>query len=284
MLFPGTRVGEHIIVRRVAVGSTSDVYEGRHSVSGAPVAVKVLGSAWCAHAEVVARFLNEARTLLRFHHPHLVQALAADVLPEGPPFIVLEWLPLDLDQALARAGGRLLEPDCARVIRQLAEVLSLLHARGLVHRDLKPANVLLVRQEPGAWDVKLADLGLAKWSPQEGAESPALPVSTAGSALLGTWDFMAPEQWVQSKRVDFRVDVYALGVLWFRMLTGQLPFIGDGQQRLMFLHLLETPPMHLLDGLASAETRGLVARMLGKKPTERPGLDEVLARVSRAAG
>ncbi|MFP2925011.1 serine/threonine-protein kinase [Pyxidicoccus sp. 3LG] len=276
MLSPGMQIGEHVIIRRVAVGATSDIYEGRHPVSGVPVAVKVLRPEECAHAQMVARFLNEARTLQELHHPYLVKALAVGVLPDGPPYMVLEWMPLDLQQALAKTGGRLAEADCARVIRQLAEVLGSLHARGLVHRDLKPANVLLARSEPGAVEVRLADLGLAKRIPQEGAGPAALPVSTAGGALLGTWDYMAPEQWARSKSVDSKVDVYALGVLWFQLLAGRLPFLGGEPQHLMFRHMMDTPPLQLLEGATSPPTRAMVARMLGKKPAERPALAEVL--------
>nr|WP_225938005.1 serine/threonine-protein kinase [Myxococcus sp. RHSTA-1-4] len=274
---PGTRVGEYVIVRRVAVGATGDVHEGRQTASGEPVAVKVLHPEWCVHAEVVARFLNEAQALQELRHPHLVTAVSSGVLADGPPFIVLEWLPVDLHQVLASAGGRLPAEDGARVVRQLADVLAALHAKGLVHRDLKPANVLVARREPGALEVKLADLGLAKRIAGEGALRSALPVSTAGSALLGTGEFMAPEQWVRSKSVDSRVDVYALGVLWFQMLAGRPPFTGPEQKDLMFQHLLEPPALHLLEGRAPERTRALVARMLEKKPERRPSLAEVLA-------
>ena len=284
MLSPGVQVGGHVIVRRVAVGATSDVYEGRHPASAKPVAVKVLSPEGCAHAELMARFLNEAQTLQQLEHPHLVKALALGVLPDGLPFMVLEWMPLDLHQALLRAGGRLPERDCTRVIRQLAEVLGMLHAHGLVHRDLKPANVLLTREAPGALEVKLADLGLAKRIPQEGAVPAALPVSTAGSALLGTWDYMAPEQWVRSKSVDFKVDVYALGVLWFQLLSGRLPFSGAEPHHLMFRHIGEPPPMQWLEAHAPALTRAMVARMLGKKPSERPMLADVLSLLSNTGG
>jgi serine/threonine-protein kinase len=284
MLSSGTRVGEYLIVRRAAVGAMSDVYEARHSVTDEPVAVKVLSKRWCVHAEVVARFLNEAQTLQELQHPRLVRGLASGVLSDGPPFMVLEWMPVDLHHALARAGGRLPERVCARLIRQLAEGLAALHARGLVHRDLKPANVLLTRPEPELWEAKLADLGLAKRIPQEGAGPSALPVSTAGSALLGTWDYMAPEQWASSKHVDFKVDVYALGILWFQVLAGRLPFIGDEQQSLMSRHAFQDPPLHLLEGLAPEATRTMVARMLSKFASKRPTLDDILARVSTENG
>lgn len=198
--------------------------------------------------------------------------------------MVLEWLPEDLQQVLTRAGGRLPEPVCAQVIQQLAEGLAALHVRGFVHRDLKPANVLLVRQEPGLMQVKLADLGLAKRIPLEGQAPSALPVSTAGSALLGTWEYMAPEQWVSSKCVDFKVDVYALGVLWFQMLAGRVPFRGEEPGNLMYRHVADSPPLHLLQEVASEATRAMVARMLEKTAAKRPTLEEVLGLVSAAGG
>ncbi len=283
MLAAGTRVGEHVIVRRVAVGATSEVYAGRHEARGEPVAVKVLSPEWCVHAEVVARFLNEARRLRELRHPHLVRALDSGVLEDGPPFIVLEWLPVDLHQVLARAGGRLPLEDCVRVLRQLADVLAALHEQGLIHRDLKPANVLLAREEPGAVEVKLADLGLARQVPGEGPVPSVLPVSTADSALLGTGEYMAPEQWVRAKSVSSKVDVYALGVLGFELLTGRLPFLGEPKE-LMFLHLLEPPPLHLLEDKASEPVRELVSRMLRKKAAERPEPRDILAGLARAGG
>ncbi|MGZ3460186.1 MAG: serine/threonine-protein kinase, partial [Archangium sp.] len=259
MLAPGTCVGEYLIVRCVAVGAMSEVYAGRHAASDEPVAVKVLSSEWCLHPEVVARFLNEARTLQELRHPHLVRALASGVLPDGSPFMVLEWQPEDLHHALAREGGQLPVRDGIQVVRQLAEVLSLLHARGLVHRDLKPANILVSQREPGAWKVQLADLGLAKRLATGSEPVAALPVSTAGSALLGTWDYMAPEQWVRSKTVDGRADVYSLGILGFQLLTGRLPFIAGEQQGLMFCHVARPPPLELLEGVAPVALRSLLA-------------------------
>jgi serine/threonine-protein kinase len=284
MLAPGTRVGEYLLVRRVAVGATSTVYEGHHATSGVPVAVKVLSPEWCLHPEVVARFLNEARTLQELQHPHLVRALSSGVIPEGPPFMVLEWLPEDLHEALAREGGRLPLRDCTRVVRQLAEVLAWLHARGLIHRDLKPANVLVARREPGAWTVQLGDLGLAKRLDTGGGPASALPVSTAGSALLGTWDYMAPEQWVRAKSVDGRADVYSLGVLWFQLLTGRLPFISGEQQGLMFCHVVQPPPLELLEGVAPADLSALLARLLAKKPAERPSMADLLELLPTSGG
>ncbi|MFE8601697.1 serine/threonine-protein kinase [Archangium violaceum] len=284
MLAPGTRVGEYLLVRCVAVGATSEVYAARHATRREPAAVKVLSPEWCLHPEVVSRFLNEARTLQELRHPHLIQGLAAGVLPEGPPFMVLEWRPEDLHHALAHEGGRLAVPEGVQVLRQLAEVLAMLHARGIVHRDLKPANVLVSQRKPGAWCVQLADLGLAKRLATASGPDAALPVSTAGSSLLGTGDYMPPEQWRSPKTVDDRADVYALGVLGFQLLSGRLPFIAGEQQSLMFCHVVRPPPLELLEGVAPAALRSLLARLLAKKAPERPSMAEVLGLLPPSAG
>ncbi|NVJ18677.1 serine/threonine-protein kinase [Myxococcus sp. AM010] len=276
MLPPGTQAGEYRIEHRVAVGATSDVYEGRDA-QGGQVAIKVLAARWGVHAELVARFLQEAQSLLDLRHAHLVRALAFGVIDARHPYLVLEWLPRDLEQGLAGAGGRFEVPDCARVVHQLAEALSLLHARGWIHRDLKPANVLLACDRPGALDVRLADLGLAKRVAEASGVDSALPLSTAEEAMLGSRHYMAPEQWVNAKRVGPEVDVYALGILWFQMLAGALPFPGEAEHELMFRHVMDPPPIQRLEASAPRATVAMVARMLDKVPGRRPPLAEVLA-------
>ncbi|SEK95730.1 serine/threonine protein kinase [Stigmatella aurantiaca] len=273
---PGLRVDGYLLVRRVAVGATSEVYLGRHATEGTLAAVKVLNPEDCAHPEAVARFLNEAQVLQELQHPHLIRALSCGVLAVERPFMVLEWLPEDLHHALERSGGRLPHPDSARIIQQVAQALSAMHAQGRIHRDLKPANILVACAEPEAWSVKLADLGLAKHVAGGDALPAALPVSTADSALLGTWDYMAPEQWARSKRVGVAADLYSLGVLWFQLLAGRVPFVAQEAKDLMFCHVVEPPPLDLLEGVAPSPTRELIARLLEKKPEKRPALREVL--------
>ncbi|WP_437673170.1 serine/threonine-protein kinase [Sorangium sp. So ce131] len=267
----------------------SEVYEGRETLSGRPVAVKVLRDIFCLDADTLSRFLNEARVLEGIQHSHVVAVLAWGRLPAGPPYMILEWLPVSLQAVLAGARVGLLAGVAARVAAQIAEGLSSLHERDIVHRDLKPANVLSDDGDPTTARYKLADLGLAKVRPGPGGErarqgaDALLPVSTSGEALLGTWDYMAPEQWLKSKDVGPKADVYSLGVLLFQMLTGQLPFIARDQEALMCLHLFEQPPLALLDGVVSEERRDLVARMLSKKPSQRPAMREVLALLVRSS-
>ncbi|WP_437931222.1 serine/threonine-protein kinase [Sorangium sp. So ce291] len=285
MLSPGYRIGDHALVRRAATGATSDVYEARHLESGARAAVKVLHTGCCLDRDAVMRFFNEALALQHIKHPHIVKVFDYGALPEGPPFIVLEWLPVDLHRALSRAGGGFSPGVAAHVASQLADALGTLHAHGLVHRDLKPANVLLSQEDPDVAEIKLADLGLAKLLSSEAAvaqagDAPAsfaaLPISTGGSVLLGTWEYMAPEQWVQSKSVDPRADVYSLGVLLFQMLAGRLPFVAEQQKDWMYFHVIEAPPLELLADCAPAGMRDLVARMMSKKASSRPTMHEVV--------
>jgi serine/threonine-protein kinase len=104
-------------------------------------------------------------------------------------------------------------------------------------------------------------------------------VSTGGSALLGTWDYMAPEQWIKSKTADAKADVYSLGVLVFQMLAGRLPFVAEDAKALMALHLFEDPPMKRLRDEVPRDLRGLVERMLHKLPKSRPTMHEVVEQI-----
>ncbi len=286
-LAPEFCVGGYTIVSHAATGGMSEVYEVRHVQSGKHAALKVLLSEWSLDPKLTVRFRNEALALEGFRHRRVVTLLGHGDLPEGEPYMILEWLPQSLEQTLFDGGGALQAGAAIRVAAQIAEGLAELHDRGLVHRDLKPANVLLDHKDIAVAELKLSDLGFAK-SIQDHAADPArpaaaplplLPISTGGSEVLGSMDYMAPEQWMKSKDADPRADVYALGVLLFQMLTGDLPFIGEDAQALMMLHLFEPPPLRLLEGLAHPALGALIAQMLSKKPSARPSMHELQERL-----
>jgi eukaryotic-like serine/threonine-protein kinase len=275
ILPPGERIGDYSVIRYVSSGAMSDVYEARHALSGHPVAMKVL--LWSEDPEVKARFLNESGSLQEIKHARIITVFAVGALPDGAPFMALEWMPLDLHQALSRAAGPLPLSSALRIAEQLAEALAALHERDIIHRDLKPANVLLTHEDLSTAEIKLTDLGLAKiGSSREGHR--AQHVSTANSKLLGTGDYRAPEQWISPKNVDPKADVYSLGVLLFQMLIGRLPFINQ-EKDLMESHLFLEPPFHLLDGLVSTGLRDLVEGMLAKKAPARPTTREARERL-----
>lgn len=273
-----TRIGAYEIIRRVAAGAMSEVYEARDVRNGRQVAVKVLHREWCVEDTLVARFCNEARALEEIRHPHIIEIFGHGRLPDGVPFMLLEWLPFTLGHVLSREGGMLAMPIAVRIASCISAAIAVMHERGVVHRDLKPANVLLSREDARIAEVKLADLGVAKLTAMRETEDQRLslsPVSTGGTDLLGTCEYMAPEQWIQSKSIDPKADVYALGILLFQLLTGQLPFSATTQQDLMCLHLFEKPPLQLLDASAGWLVKDWIARMLDKHPAQRPSMEEV---------
>ena len=165
-----------------------------------------------------------------------------------------------------------------RLSGQIAKALAFLHARGIVHRDIKPANVLLDDDDLNRADVRLADLGLAKVAPEQQSVV-GMYVSTAGKARFGTWEYMAPEQWADAKKVDPQTDVYSLGILMFQMISGTMPFVAGDAKSLMRMHLLEEPPMEQLRGKCGRQLFQFVGRMLRKTPRERPQMDDVVARL-----
>ncbi|WP_437677244.1 serine/threonine-protein kinase [Sorangium sp. So ce131] len=280
MLAPGVRVEGYEVVSVLAIGAMCHVYEARAEHAAQPVAVKVLLDMWCADQDIVTRFRNEASVLGSIQHPHVVRLLATGTLPAGSPYMVLERLPTHLARALDDADGAVPPSAAARLAAQIASALLALHGRKIVHRDLKPANVLLDAHDLAVAEVRLADLGLAKVRPEARGEPLAVGhISTGGSALLGTWDYMAPEQWIKSKTAGPEADVYSLGVLLFQMLAGDLPFIAEEPKDLMALHLFESPPLDRLGERTPPALRDLVGRMLNKVPATRPAMQEVIARL-----
>ncbi|XXX77654.1 serine/threonine-protein kinase [Sorangium sp. So ce134] len=280
MLAPGVRIEDYEVVSILAIGPMCHVYEARAAHAPQQVAVKVLHDVWCADHDIVTRFRNEASVLGSIQHPHVVRLLAAGTLEAGSPYMILERLPTHLARALDEAEGPLPPATVARLARQIATALLALHSRGIVHRDLKPANVLLDAHDLTQAQVRLADLGLAKVRPDARSDPLAVGhVSTGGSTLIGTWDYMAPEQWIKSKTAGAEADVYSLGVLLFEMLAGGLPFVAEEPKDLMALHLFESPPMDRLDGQCSPALCELVGRMLNKIPSARPTMQEVIAQL-----
>lgn len=276
-LEPGFVVGDHVVEKCIGIGGTCQVYRARASNKPLYVAVKVLDPVWTRNDELRARFANEVEMLRTMSHPHIVSFLGAGVLAGDLPFVILEWMPFHLAKFLA--SGKPLLGATVHVGVQIARALVVLHRRGIVHRDIKAGNVLLDGADPEKARVCLADLGLAKVSPSERHNAAMTHVSTGGAALLGTWDTMSPEQWIKSKTVDAKSDVYSLGVVLYQMLAGRLPFVANEDRHLMALHLFEDPPMDLAHPEAGTALRELVSGMLAKLPRKRPSSVEVLERL-----
>jgi serine/threonine protein kinase/Leucine-rich repeat (LRR) protein len=211
---PLGNIGQYRLLAQLGTGGMGTVYKAIHTRLEKIVAVKVL-QADRVGPDGLARFHREMRAVGKLHHPNIVQAFDAGE-ENGTPFLVMECLDgCDLSK-LIRQHGPLSPPDSCEIIRQAALALAHAHEHGLVHRDIKPSNVMLTH----AGQVKLLDLGLARLR-EETREGEEL---TAASQVMGTADYMAPEQAGDSHAVDIRADIYSLGCTLYRLLTGEVPY------------------------------------------------------------
>ncbi len=270
--FPGQQLGDYRVDAPIGSGGMGDVFAGVHPVIGKRVAIKVLKPAIAAQPEFVARMLDEARVVSALRHRAIVDIFTFGTLPDGRPYLVMEYLegaPLD---AVLADQGRLPPDEAMRFLVQICAALAAVHAQGVVHRDLKPANVFLVPDgRPGGREVKLLDFGLAKRATTDRRTG-----QTLTGLAVGTPEYMAPEQ-ARGGAVTPPTDLYALGVMAFEMLSGTLPFDGASDFDLMTAHVQTAPPRlsTRVDGLPPALDR-LVDALLAKEPERRPqSADEV---------
>jgi eukaryotic-like serine/threonine-protein kinase len=210
------------IVRRIGEGGMGAVYEGRHIVLGRAVAVKVLLEKFLEKTELVARLLQEARMASAIGHENIVDVTDFGTTADGRSFVVMEFLEGEALAQLVIRDAPLAVDRCLRIARQVVSALGAAHEKGIVHRDVKPENVFLLRR--GEQDfVKVVDFGVSKavHTREEGAEMMRL---TRTGMILGTPLYMSPEQARGGEDVDARADVWAVGVMLYECLTGEVPF------------------------------------------------------------
>jgi serine/threonine protein kinase len=215
---PGALVDGRYLVEHLAVtGGMAAVFRATHVLLGRPVALKVLSSEFVENAEIVGRFLLEARAASQLESRHATEVFDVGTIATGAPYLAMEWLEgSDLECISARE--RLSVEVIVDYVLQACEALAEVHARGIVHRDIKPANLFVTTAADGRPLVKLLDFGVSKIaSSKEGWGS---------LGVVGTTSYMAPEQMSASDDVDARADIWALGVVMFELLTGELPFEG----------------------------------------------------------
>jgi hypothetical protein len=203
-------------------GGMGQVFRARHRQLKRLVAIKLL-SQDLAEPESVARFLREARAVARIGSPHVAHVMDADVLSNGQPFIVMEYLQGRDLSALLASAGRLSVERAVDFLLQALEAIAEAHAQHIVHRDIKPANLFVTRTAAGDTLIKVLDFGLAKTSPAFDTLAPGI---TERGAVLGTPSYMSPEQFLDAQAADERSDIWAIGATLFELLTGTPPFSG----------------------------------------------------------
>jgi hypothetical protein len=252
------------------------VYAAAHEQIGRQVAIKILHPQYASDREVIGRFKNEARASGTLGHPNIVQAIDFGRTDDGSLYIAMEMLEgRDLARVLAE-DGPFSVADAIRVVDRVADALAAAHDKGIVHRDIKPENVFLTT----GGVVKILDFGIGKFS--EGEAS----VATRTGAIMGSPHYMAPEQVLDSSRADVRTDVYSLGAVLYKMLSGQTLFTHASLPMLVLAITNETPRSltELREDVPEPLAR-LVARMLHKTASERPkSMGEVRAALADFSG
>jgi eukaryotic-like serine/threonine-protein kinase len=261
--------------REIARGGVAAVFEAEHRYTRRAVAVKLLHDKSPRYRDDHTRLLREAQALTLARHPNVVHALDAGETESGVPYLVLELLEGRTLGGMLVVRRRLAPSEVAWLGRELCAALAAVHARGILHRDLKPGNVFVARDETGREVTKLFDFGIAQMPTQEAA---------ADQTLLGTPEYVAPEQLLMRPQIDHRCDLYALGVTLYQCLAGSVPFEGDFADVLL---KVKTEPLPLLSDLAPeapSELCAAVEKALASDPDDRhPTADafgEALAAVS----
>lgn len=276
----GTRVGPYVLRRKIGQGGYGAVFEAEHESIGQRAAIKVLDPKHSGERKVTERFLNEARATGIIRHPGLVKVYDYQKTADDLVCLIMEFLEGEsLETCLARLRPkreRMPLPRALEIVRQVASALQAVHAANIVHCDLKPDNIFLVPDPavPGGERVKILDFGIAKFL------TPALGQTTTTNLILGTPRYMAPEQCEGREEVTSKVDVYALGILFYELLAGERPFNATTSAALLRQHItMKPPPLRERAPGVSEDLAALVYDMLAKNYDERPSMDQVLARL-----
>ena len=257
----GFFLGKYQLLDHLQAGGMSNIYLAEHTVMQRQVAIKVLPKKRVGFSSYLERFIREAQAVASLDHENIVKAY--DVNQDGPTYyLVMEFVPGRDLRLVVDQDGPLDFARAAIYVRQAARGLAHAHASGVIHRDMKPANLLVDENDV----VKILDLGLARFVDENRA---SLTVAY-DEHVLGTADYLAPEQAVDSHRVDARADIYSLGCSLYFLLTGHPPFPEGSLPRRLMMHQKRAPLSILLERPNAPE--GLVwicTKMMAKKPADR---------------
>lgn len=273
----GFRVGPYIIQDLLGRGGMGAVYLAEHLDLHRKVAVKVLAPGRGEDARLATeRFLREARAAAALDHPNIVRIF--DVARHNEtPYLVMEYVDGETLQQTLERDGTIPFDMAAEYVAQAAAGLQHAHERGFIHRDIKPGNLI----RDGFGIVKILDMGLAR----SASDTDKLTEKLDEGAVVGTADFISPEQAINCPSVDGRADLYSLGATLFTLIAGRPPFDGNTTQKLMQHQLKDAPVLRVLNESVPKELSEVAARMLEKKPAQRfQTAAEVIAALAPWAG
>ena len=266
------QLGQYVLRERIGEGGMGEVFRAEHQFLRRPCAVKLIRPEQAGDAATLTRFEREVQSTAALTHPTTVQIFDYGRADDGTFYYVMEYLDgRSLDKVVAEEGP--LEPTRAvGILRQLCGALGEAHERGLIHRDIKPANVVLGTRGRMPDVAKLLDFGLVApvRVPGGNGDSSASGRLTHAGMIVGTPEYMSPEQCAGDEHIGVASDVYALGALGYFLLTGRSPFGGRGVVQVLAAHLHETPrPVHELRPDVSPALSAVIARALEKAPVNR---------------
>ncbi|RRR66323.1 MAG: tetratricopeptide repeat protein [Candidatus Viridilinea halotolerans] len=271
----GKTLGRFEILRELGRGGMAVVYEARQTDLERIVALKVLSPALTHDASYVARFRQEARSVARLEHPHIMPIYEIGEA-DGVHYIAMKYIAGRTVKDLIHDEGRLIVPRAAQVLIQVADALDYAHRQGVIHRDIKPSNMMITSE---GW-LYLTDFGLAR-----GTDPEASSGLTLAGTVMGTPEYMSPEQAQGSTRVGPATDIYALGVVLYELLTGSFPFTGETPMAMLAARLMQPPtPLREVRGDLSPAVEDVVMRALARNPDARyPRAMDMVAALRQAA-
>lgn len=266
---PGDVVaGKYQVERVLGAGGMGVVVAAMHQQLHERVAIKFLLAEVAQHPGAVERFQREARAAVRIKSEHVARVFDVDMLEDGVPYMVVEFLEgVDLTHRLEKVGS-LPPEEAVEYVLQACEAMAEAHTLGIVHRDLKPSNLFLTRRANGEPLIKVLDFGISKMAPApEDAPRPSL---TSTTGVFGSPMYMSPEQARSAKNVDARTDIWSLGVVLYELLSGRAPFEGTMVPEVV-AKIAADPPLPLRDSVPDLDPRleQIVLRCLEKSPSHR---------------
>ncbi len=280
----GLTIGNYQIKSKLGEGGMGSVYLAVHPLIGKQVALKVLHAEFASNRDVVARFFTEAKSVNDIQHPNIVNIVDYGELHTADNgemvYFIMEFLDGESLSNIIRTQAPLPPERALAICMQIADALGASHQKGVVHRDLKPDNVILIERGRQKDFVKVLDFGIAKLT----GDQPGSRRTRTG-IVMGTPAYMSPEQCEGRGNVDHRTDIYALGILLYEMITGRVPFTGEGYGEVLVQHLTQPPTRPSTIRVVAPHIEAVVLKALEKSPDNRyPTMEEFMKALADPVG